>query len=197
MNKSMRGLPDDYKLNVKQNSPVILGSFMEEVGPSPATQTVETPANHRPIIPSQQNKPLGVNPLGDRTTFPLSALHSGTQQNPALFSRRAPKKPRIEISMNPETKRMMAEILQFVRETGPQPPAAASELIQGILSIVHSALGNLDLSNLSPRGQWGTQSAKTFPLALGRAFANAIIASYGEADNRTSLSERGGPRTNI
>lgn len=97
-----------------------------------------------------------------------------------IESRRAqyPKPPRMELSLNHETKRMVQELLDYVQQMGPQPPAKASEMFQGIISVLHRAKGMLDLTAIPRRGQWGSPTAKAFPVALGQAFAKAITELY-------------------
>jgi hypothetical protein len=73
---------------------------------------------------------------------------------------------------------MVQELLTYIHSMGPQPAATTSEMFQGVIFVLHRAKEFLDLSALPRRGQWGSPTAKAFPIALGQAFAKAIAEQY-------------------
>ncbi len=54
--------------------------------------------------------------------------------------------------------------------------ASTSEVFQGVMTLLHSAMNELDLADLPRRGAWGSVTAKNFPVALSEAFERAIIS---------------------
>lgn len=178
MAKARRGLPEGFDLNIDAGAPAILGDFLDEV----AKAQVSAPA---PAIPESQN----ISPSPERETktvppgIPVAPVAIATDQveNPKVVPLQRggyAKRPRFELSLNHETKRMVQELLSYIQAMGPQPAASASEMFQGIISVLHRAKDVLDLSSLPRRGQWGSPTAKAFPIALGQAFAKAIAEQY-------------------
>jgi hypothetical protein len=70
---------------------------------------------------------------------------------------------------------MFDEVIAYVQTYSPQDDASASEVFQGVLSVLHNAMGELELSELPGRGAWGSVTAKNFPGALSEAFEGAIL----------------------
>jgi hypothetical protein len=178
MGKAGRGLPEGFDLDIDTGSPAILGDFLDEV----ASAHVPTPA---PEIP----EPRIIRPSAERQTKSIPAgisvapMTTATDQveNPKVVPLQRggyAKPPRFELSLNHETKRMVHELLNYLQAMGPQPAAGASEMFRGIISVLHRAKDVLDLSSLPRRGQWGSPTAKAFPIALGQAFAKAIAEQY-------------------
>lgn len=69
---------------------------------------------------------------------------------------------------------LFEELVDHVRTYSPQGDASASEVFQGVLTVLHNAIGELELSELPRRGAWGSVTAKNFPGALSEAFEKAI-----------------------
>ena len=80
--------------------------------------------------------------------------------------------------MSPETQRMVDELIVFVQEYGPQKDAKGSEVFHGLVLALYESLDQVDLSNVPPRGRWGTPTAQSFPISLKSAFKAAIAESY-------------------
>jgi hypothetical protein len=48
-------------------------------------------------------------------------------------------------------------------------------VVQGIVTLLHNAMSELELADLPRRGAWGSVTAKNFPGALSEAFEQAIL----------------------
>ena len=181
MVKTKRGLPEGFDLNINANSPAILGDFLDEA--PPAAEAANPPQTAAPV---RERVRVESAPVGMAQRKEVSALVQPVPEHVALRRERTaearlssyPKPPRMELSLNHETKRMVQELLDYVQQMGPQPPAKASEMFQGIISVLHRAKGMLDLTAMPRRGQWGSPTAKAFPVALGQAFGKAIAELY-------------------
>jgi hypothetical protein len=70
---------------------------------------------------------------------------------------------------------MFEELMKHVQTFSPEGDTRTSEVFQGVIGVLHSAMDELDLSGLPRRGAWGSVTAKNFPNALGGAFEQAIV----------------------
>jgi hypothetical protein len=70
---------------------------------------------------------------------------------------------------------MLEELVEHIRTYSPQNDARTSEVFQGIMQLLHNAMGGLELAELPRRGAWGSVTAKNFPGALSEAFEAAIL----------------------
>jgi len=82
--------------------------------------------------------------------------------------------PRKQVNMAPETLRMVEELLDYIRTYSVQKDPKASELFHGLVLALYEAREYLDLSNIQPRGRWGTPTAASFPIAIKNAIQAAI-----------------------
>ena len=80
--------------------------------------------------------------------------------------------------MNPETLQMVDELLEFVRTYSPQRDTKASELFHALVLSLYEARAELVVSEIPPRGRWGTPTAQAFPVGLKNAIQNAIVEDY-------------------
>jgi hypothetical protein len=190
MAKTKRGIPDGFDFEINTSSPAILGDFLDEVAqapasPAPAVKAVSRPANQRQETEGKQPAMISVVRVEPSAAVAQEMpREGGTNEFREERRTSAParvaelKPPRMELSLNHETKRMIQELLHYVQQMLPQSPAKASEVFQGIISVLYRAKGSLDLSTVPRRGQWGSPTAKAFPFALGQAFAKAIADQY-------------------
>jgi hypothetical protein len=95
------------------------------------------------------------------------------QQNPA--NAQASKVIRYQLNLTPKSKTMFEELMKHVQTFSPERDTQTSEVFQGVIGVLHSAVDELDLSELPRRGAWGSVTAKNFPNALGGAFEQAIV----------------------
>jgi len=190
MAKAKRGIPDGFNFEIDTSSPAILGDFLDEVAQVPASAAVPVKEVARPTNPhveAEVKQRAAISAV--RAQAPAQPIEEKVREAGAnefreerrvLTSARVAelKPPRMELSLNHETKRMIQELLNYVQQMLPQSPAKASEVFQGIISVLYRAKGSLDLSAVPRRGQWGSPTAKAFPVALGQAFAKAIADQY-------------------
>lgn len=96
---------------------------------------------------------------------------------PAAVRRTSP--PRKQFNMAPETLRMIDELLAQIRMNSAERDVRASELVHALVLAVHEVRPFLDLSQVPPRGKWGSPSAAAFPVALKETFQKAVAKSRG------------------
>jgi hypothetical protein len=82
--------------------------------------------------------------------------------------------PRKQVNMNPETLRMVDELLQRIQTYSVQKDAKASEMFHALVSVLYESRELLDLTDVQPRGKWGSPTARAFPVSLKNAFRGAI-----------------------
>ena len=85
-----------------------------------------------------------------------------------------PSPPRKQVNMNPETLRMVDELLHHIQSYSGQKDAKASEMFHGLVSALYDSRAYLNFSDVPPRGQWGSPTARAFPIALKKVFRDAI-----------------------
>jgi hypothetical protein len=85
-----------------------------------------------------------------------------------------PSPPRKQVNMNPETLRMVDELLHHIQSYSGQKDAKASEMFHGLVSALYDSRAYLNFSDVPPRGQWGSPTARAFPVALKKVFREAI-----------------------
>lgn len=188
MAKNERGLPSTFNLDIPEpvrEAPVQLGDYLDEVdtpvvrpAPRPVSRPpVENrahesrPVEHRPAAPKPENEALA------------PALHRLSEADPAppkqvpvpKGKRKTPKPPpRKQINATPETLRMIEDLIDHVKTYSVQKDAKASEVFHALVLALYEAREHLDLSDIPPRGRWGTPTAQAFPVALKSAFQDAI-----------------------
>ncbi len=168
MAKPARGLPDSFELNLP-SEPVRIGDFLDEEPPAipvrrQAPRVVSQPAVER-IVPAVEIQPRAIREeVGER---PSPVRVASKAQQPAII--------RYQLNLTPKAKSMLEEVVEHVRTYGPQDDASVSEVFQGMMQVLHNAVGELELSELPKRGAWGSVTAKNFPGALSEAFEGAIL----------------------
>lgn len=172
-----RGLPTSFALDVPEsvlNAPVQLGDYLDEEVPTP------TPARHAPL-PSFPPRIEPVRPPQNVLSIPQSRLRPpppepAEESISALY--RTPPRPvnRKQLNMNPETLRMVEELLDYIQTYSVQKDAKASEMFHGLVASLYDARELLSLADVPPRGRWGTPTAHAFPIALKNCFQAAIAA---------------------
>ena len=89
---------------------------------------------------------------------------------------------RKQLNLNPETLRMVDELLHHIQTQSVQKDAKASEMFHALVAALYDSREFLTLADVPPRGRWGTPTAFAFPVALKNAFQSAIAqwaARYG------------------
>ena len=170
MAKAVRGLPAHFSLDIPDETPVTLGDFLDE--PPPA-------------IPVRRIHPLPV-VLQDRPSVQTSFrsevvpdVETGRDRNYSVRSiARQPNVVRYQLNLTPRAKTMLEEIVEHVRNFSPENNATTSEVFQGVIGLLHGAMGELELANLPRRGAWGSVTAKNFPSALSETFEQAIVETF-------------------
>lgn len=178
------GLPGDFKLNVRK--PVELGDYLDETSEAIAPklrrpQAFQSPINPSEDYPEEQNleakaeapKTGGVVQLREKK-------ESLDEPQPKLKKIKPPK--RKQINMSPQTLERFSELVTYVQEYSQQSDAAASEVMDAIISAHHDAMSLLRLGSIPPRGRWGSPTAQAFKDALSRSFTEALIEYH--AGNR-------------
>jgi hypothetical protein len=187
MPRKERGLPADYGLSVPdapiKRTPVRLDDYLDReiggdqtqaaVAPRPAATPVDAVTQFRMEEEGQVavSSPAAVRqfqstilPLRPGPTFPQRF-----KQRPAPI-----KAPRVQLNMTPEIQRMVQELVGHFCAFGLQKDTSASEVFEALVSALHESRDQLDLSNVPPRGQWGTPTARAFRTNLKNVVMDAI-----------------------
>ena len=167
MAKPARGLPDSFELNLP-DEPVRIGDFLDEEPPVIPTKRVAPKVLPQPaverFVPAEEISPKTARTeVGERSPIRVVAK----AQQPAII--------RYQLNLTPKAKTMLEELVEHVRTYSPQNDASVSEVFQGIIQVLHNAIGDLELSELPRRGAWGSVTAKNFPGALSEVFEEAIL----------------------
>jgi hypothetical protein len=150
MAKTERGLPKSFDIRVPEG-PVRLGDYLDEA-----------PAAAPPPSPS-------VTPVTPPEPDVVAASPALRRTNP----------PRKQFNMAPETLRMIDELLAQIRMHSAERDVRASELVHALVLAVHEVRPFLDLTQVPPRGKWGSPSAAALPVALKETFQKAVAKSRG------------------
>jgi hypothetical protein len=174
-----RRLPESFGLDVPESAvsrPVELGDYLDEdeIPPAPPRRPRESAPQARNVVEM---------PVKERREGRGEATR---KEAPASPVRKVPPKPRRltatvlrkQVNMNPETLHMVDELLEFVRTYSPQKDVKASELFHTLVLSLYEARAELVVSEIPPRGRWGTPTAQAFPVGLKNAFQKAIVEDY-------------------
>ncbi len=187
MAKPARGLPQDFSLDLPEERPVIIGDFLDEE-PPPVPVRREKAAPVPRIDRFVQAGELRTEPSLD----PLRYRPEVSREQKEGVGERAPVRPvarstqpsviRYQLNLAPKSKLQLEELVKHVRTYSPQNDARVSEVFQGIMTLLHNAMDELELAELPRRGAWGSVTAKNFPGALSEAFEAAILRSARKRD---------------
>lgn len=178
MAKGSRGLPPSFSLDVPsglKTSPVQLEDYIDETSrrpavPAPASTSL---AELRPVRDNVVH--IQTPPDLPREATPKASPMSSQEYAPQHMEWRANRAvPRKQLNMNPETLRMVDDLLETIKRYSGQKDAKASEMFHALVATLYEARELLDLQNIPPRGRWGSPTARAFPVALKNAFQAAI-----------------------
>lgn len=180
------GLPSDFKINV--NKPVDLGDYLDETTEPSKTVQLRRQAR-KPVEPVAE---LSDEPLEEQAkeaqqkpTRDVVRLRSKQEQTGDTAKKRKPVK-RKQINMSPKTLERFGELVNYVQEYSQQSDAAASEVMDAIISAHYDAMSQLRLGSVPPRGRWGTPTAQAFKDALSKAFTEALIDYHSGRSSKQS-----------
>ena len=172
MAKAARGLPADFMLNLPDEKPVIIGDFLDEAPP--------------PVMTGRKSANVQVERAPEQTPAPsqfrpeivperMPEVGEKIRTRPVARSAQQPSVIRYQLNLTPKSKTILEELVKYVRTYSPQSDARTSEVFQGIMTLLHNAMNELELSELPRRGAWGSVTAKNFPSALSEEFERAIV----------------------
>lgn len=181
MAKGSRGLPANYSLDVPDNvatRPINLPDYLEEtIRPAIARPTIAASVPPPPSPPTRNENVISMPPAADsfREALLLNS-RPPPQDRPAgqQESRVHRSSPRKQLNMNPDTLRMVEELLETIQRYSGQKDAKASEMFHALVTTLYEAKDLLNLQSIPPRGRWGTPTARAFPIALKNAFQAAV-----------------------
>jgi hypothetical protein len=179
--KEKRGLPPDYDLDIPEpaaSKPVQLGDYLEEVDAGPPRAPKAAPRQER-----GENKVVEMPRASEghaeaSPAAPAEEAKAGKAKPRAKPRRKRSGPARKQINATPETLRMIDEILDYVQTYSVQTDAKASEVFHALVLALYEARESIDLSDVPPRGRWGSPTAKAFPISLKNAFQEAIASQY-------------------
>lgn len=168
MARSSRGLPDGFALDLPEEKPVAIGDFLDEDPPAPALKR----------MPARRVDPEQTQPESGLRNAIVTERVEAARPEPVPRAAPRPQQPsviRYQLNLTPKSKSMLDELVRHVRTYSPQTDARTSEVFQGIMTLLHSAMNELELSDLPRRGAWGSVTARNLPGALSEAFERAIV----------------------
>jgi hypothetical protein len=172
MARTARGLPADFALDLPQEAPVHIGDFLdEEPAPIPVRKPKERPLPQPTVerfVPAAELRP---EIMHERE----GTVGEMAPARPVLRGANQPSIIRYQLNLTPKSKTMLEDLVKHVRTYSPQNDARVSEVFQGIMTLLHNAMDELELAELPRRGAWGSVTAKNFPGALSEAFERAIV----------------------
>lgn len=90
--------------------------------------------------------------------------------------------------MTPDTLRMSDELLELIRGGSGQRDTKANELFHALVLLAYEVRGELDVHTIPKRGQWGTPTARAYPLEIRNVFLRALLKKYaGVFENPNGL----------
>lgn len=166
MARSARGLPDGFSLDLPEEKPILIGDFLDEEPPAPAAKAAPKRRVESDHAESELRIAVTSEPVEPRRQEPVS--RPAPRQQPSVI--------RYQLNLTQKSKVMLEELVKHVQTYSPQSDARTSEVFQGIMTLLYSAMNELELSDLPRRGAWGSVTAKNFPGALSEAFERAIVS---------------------
>jgi hypothetical protein len=163
-----RGLPENFNLSLPDDQPVSIGDFLDEE-PPPIPQP-------RPRKTVPESAPESANVIRPEIMRSRPMEEERTAPRP-VARKNQPSVIRYQLNLSPRAKTMLEELVEHVQTYSPESDARTSEVFQGIMTLLHNAMEDLELAELPRRGAWGSVTAKNFPTALGEAFEKAILES--------------------
>lgn len=188
MAKGSRGLPSNWSVDVPAkvlDRPVKLGDYLDDEVESTSTARVQPePLRSNPEnvvrMPQLVEPARGANSFGARSQIPTTPPVPIEQRGFRSTQRK-------QLNMNPETLRMVEELLDYIQRYSGQKDAKASEMFHALVSALYEARELVDLQAIPPRGRWGTPTARAFPIALKNSFQKAIAEWFR---NRPVVTDR-------
>jgi hypothetical protein len=158
------------------DGPVDLGDYLDSDRElAPPIQKQPEPVQPRAENILQMPRPVDSPPFAP--SYEQSPVYSEPQA-PLAQGRLPRPSQRKQLNMNPDTLRMVDELIAHVQRYSGQRDAKASELFHGLVSALYEARDLIDLQDIPSRGRWGTPTARAFPVALKNAFQHAIAEWY-------------------
>lgn len=187
--KKSVGLPGDFKINV--DKPVDLGDYLDETTEASKTVQLRRQAK-KPVEPVVElsEEPIEQEAQTEPKKSTPEVVRLRSKQEAKTGDRPKKRKPvkRKQINMSPKTLERFAELVNYVQEYSQQSDAAASEVMDAIISAHYDAMSRLRLGSVPPRGRWGSPTAQAFKDALSRAFTDALIDYHSERSSEQRSS---------
>ena len=164
-----KGLPSSFAIDLPDEGPVVIGDFLDEAPPvvhRRAAQPLQPAAVAQSEPPSFTPQIVPPRTEAEREVAPARPVQRNVQSSKVI---------RYQLNLTPKSKTMFEELMKHVQTFSPEGDTRTSEVFQGVIGVLHSAMDELDLSELPRRGAWGSVTAKNFPNALGGAFEQAIV----------------------
>jgi len=178
------GLPSEFKINV--DKPVDLGDYLDET--AEPFQTVQLRRQSRKQVETvalvlEESEEEKTQDGPQKPSHDVVQLRSKKEERAVETLKKRKPVRRKQINMSPKTLERFAELVHYVQEYSQQSDAAASEVMDAIISAHYDAMSQLRLGSVPPRGRWGTPTAQAFKDAMSRAFTNALIEFHSKDEN--------------
>jgi hypothetical protein len=171
MAKPARGLPADFSLDLPDEKPVMIGDFLDEEPPPPLPRKAPKAPVQRASESAPAERPFRPEIVRERE----ETAGERAPSRPVVRSAHQPNVIRYQLNLTPKSKTIFEELVEHIRTYSPQSDARTSEVFQGVMTLLHNAMNELELAELPRRGAWGSVTAKNFPGALSEAFERASV----------------------
>lgn len=144
MAKSPRVLPANFALDLPDDQPVVIGDFLDEPPPVHIARKPQQP--ELPPVPEPLPPPVPFRPEIVRTREEEAA-----ERGPSTAVRQKAQQPsiiRYQLNLTPRSKMMLDDLVKHIRTFSPQNDARTSEVFQGIMTLLHNAMDELELAEL-------------------------------------------------
>ncbi len=185
MAKAKTGLPEGFDIAVTSSDlagPARLPGYLDD---DPVVEFARIQKQQRAAPTEKENRPSpSVTVSQERIEAVIvptvkAAPEAKPPSPPApqsVLTHPRPPRRRLQINLDPESERMVEELLDLVSNQSSEHRIKISELIQALVLNLYNARSEISLGSLPQRGRWGSPTAKSFPASLAQAFREALVA---------------------
>lgn len=177
-----RGLPEGFALSVpsdagQSSAPVHIPSYLDRhLATTSEREGEESASVTKDVMPRQEPTPPP--PTRRKEIAPVRVSDGAAVAPRRIHPKLARRAPRKEVSIDADSLRKAEEVVNDIRDQGPQPDASTSELVRALLQLAHEVRHKADYMHLNRRGQFGSATARAFVADIKDAFLRAIGQLY-------------------
>jgi hypothetical protein len=179
------GLPENYNLNVNASdlltSPARIPGYLDpkpsavfplsraqEVSAPITAQVVEDRLIDRPIQQAFKPQIVEQPPVQQPTPAQVAVV-------PQAAAPKRMKGPRKQINFSTEAQQKLDELVLLFSARSAEKGVGYGDLIEGLILKLYEAKDDIDVSQILPRGKWGTPTAKAFRAEFTSALLEGLF----------------------